>query len=139
MKGSPSILVVDDEKDHCFNLADILNDFDYDVDIANDGAMALNLIESKPYDAVLLDLVMPGMDGLSLFRRLRDVHPGLPACFVTANTYGRLADEVRTSRSGPILGKPLDIPSLLYWIDGAVGRRKCTRDPKRVRARSEIN
>jgi CheY-like chemotaxis protein len=139
MNRTPSILVVDDETDHCLNLSDILNEFDYDVDIANDGATALTLVASKPYDAALLDLVMPGMDGVSLFHRIHDLRPDVPACFVTANTDGRLADEVRTSRAGPILGKPLDIPKLPYWIDGAVGRRKCTCNPGQRRAYGEIN
>jgi CheY-like chemotaxis protein len=73
--------------------------------------------------STLLDLVMPGMDGLSLFRRIKELHPDVPACFVTANTHGKIADEVVTSRAGLILAKPLDIPKLLYWIDGAVSRR----------------
>jgi two-component system, NtrC family, response regulator HydG len=128
MKATPSILVVDDEMDHCLNLADILTDLDYWVDIAPDGPTALELLSSKAYDAALLDLVMPGMDGLCLLRGIKERHPELPACFVTANMNGALAAEVRASGAGPMIGKPLDIPRLLYWVDGAVGRRKCTRD-----------
>lgn len=139
MRALPSILVVDDEKDHCFNLADILGEFDYDVDIANDGAEALHLLEGNSYDIALLDLVMPGMDGLALSRKMAGLRPGLPTCFITANTHGRLADEVRTSRAGPILAKPLDIPSLLYWIDGAVGRRTRIADPPRGGPSVDVN
>ena len=131
MRATPSILVVDDETDHCLNLADILGEFDYVVDVANDGPKALELLEENSYDAALLDLSMPGMDGLALFRRIRGLSPELPACFITANTFGGLADEIRKSRAGPILGKPLDVPRLLYWIDGAVGRRRCAAGPSR--------
>ncbi len=128
MRATPTILVVNDENDHCLNLADILAELDYDVNIANDGAAALDLMSSKPYDAALLDLVMPGMDGLSLFRGMRRLHPGVPACFITANGHTKIADEIRKDRAGPILCKPLDIPRLLYWIDDVVGRR--TRSPE---------
>lgn len=131
MRVAPSILVVDDERDHCLNLADILGEFDYAVDVANDGTEALRLIEDRTYDVVLLDLVMPGMDGLSLYRSIQGLSPGLTACFITANPQTLLAEEVRSSHAGPILAKPLDVPRLLYWIDGAVGRRKSVRDPSR--------
>lgn len=131
MGHTPSILVVDDEKDHCLNLADILVEFDYDVDIAGGGAEALHLLEAKPYDIALLDLAMPGMDGLALSRRIERSRPGLPTCFITAHISGGLADEVRASRAGLILAKPLDVPRLLYWLDGEVGRRKCTAGPSR--------
>jgi DNA-binding NtrC family response regulator len=128
MKATPAILVVDDENDHCLNLVDILSEADYAVDVANDGATALGLISSRPYSAVLLDLVMPGMDGLSVFRGMKGLYPRLPACFITANGHTKIADEIRRTRCGPILTKPLDIPSLLNWIDGIVGRRMRTRE-----------
>lgn len=120
MKTIPAVLVVDDEMDHCLNLADILSEFDYRVDIAPDGATALEFLKHRAYDAALLDLRMPTMDGLSLFRSIRKTHPELPACFVTANPQCALADEVRACHAGPMLIKPLDIPRLLYWVARAV-------------------
>src|SRR5262249_18722868 len=60
-----SILVVDDEIDTCRNLSDILTDLGYQVDTALDGFAALELAREKPYDIALLDLKMPGMDGLT--------------------------------------------------------------------------
>jgi CheY-like chemotaxis protein len=128
MRATPSILVVDDEKDHCSNLADILGEFDYAVDVAYSGAEAMKLMEGHSYDAALLDLAMPGMDGLALLKRIRGLRPGLPACFISALANGSLAEEARASRAGPILAKPLDVPRLLYWIDGVVGRKTCTGD-----------
>ncbi|MHB1561862.1 MAG: response regulator, partial [Isosphaeraceae bacterium] len=83
MQARHSILLVDDERDHCLNLSDILGDEDYAVDIAHDGPAAMKLIAGKDYDATLLDLVMPGIDGLALLRDIRGRRPGLPACFIT--------------------------------------------------------
>lgn len=122
MRPKLSILVVDDDLDHGSNLADILGECEYAVDFASDGARALKLMETHSYDAALLDLAMPGMDGLALLRRIRDLSPSMPACFITAMVHGGLADEIHVSRAAPILAKPLDIPRLLYWVDGAVGR-----------------
>jgi len=62
----PRVLVVDDEPDTCNNLSDILTDLGYRVDCAYDGPAALELVHKGPYDVVLLDLRMPGMDGLTL-------------------------------------------------------------------------
>src|SRR5450755_2500750 len=59
-----SILVVDDEEDTCRNLSDILTDLGYHVDTAHDGPAALEMVRHKRYDVALLDLKMPGMDGL---------------------------------------------------------------------------
>lgn len=127
----PAILVVDDEKDHCLNLADILCEHSYSVDVANGGRDALRLMEDHRYDLVLLDLAMPGMDGLTLYRKIKGLLPELSACFITADPRSELADEVRASRAGPILAKPLDVPRLLYWIDGALGGRGGGRSPSR--------
>ena len=62
------ILVVDDEVDTCRNLRDILNDYGYEVDIAHDGPRAIELVRANAYDLALLDLRMPGMDGISVLR-----------------------------------------------------------------------
>jgi two-component system, NtrC family, response regulator HydG len=70
-KKTPSILVVDDEVDTCRNLSDILTDLGYRVDVAHDGFTALAMVRQKPYDVALLDLKMPGMDGLTLYREIK--------------------------------------------------------------------
>ena len=66
-----SILVVDDEVDICRNLSDILTDLGYQVEFAHDGPSALELVRQRPYDVALLDLKMPGMDGLTLYREIK--------------------------------------------------------------------
>jgi DNA-binding response OmpR family regulator len=139
MRATPAILVVDDENDHCMNLVDILSESDYAVDVANDGATALDLMSSQPYDAVLLDLVMPGMDGLSVFRGMKGLRPEMSACFITANGHTMIADEIRRTRCGPILAKPLDIPTLLVWIDSVVSRRRRARATNGDEAFGEVN
>src|SRR5574337_855980 len=80
----PRLLVVDDEVDTCANLSDILTDLGYQVDVAYDGLSALELVKQHAYDVALLDLKMPGMDGLELYRRLKQLQSGTVAIVVTA-------------------------------------------------------
>src|SRR5690349_11056145 len=82
--ASPQILVVDDEVDICHNLADILGDLGYRVDIAHEGKTALELVRQKQYDMALLDLRMPGMDGLTLYREIKKLSSRTVAIVVTA-------------------------------------------------------
>ena len=73
---SRSVLLVDDDLDICANMADILDDLGYDVDVAHEGTTALKLVRRRPYDVAILDLRMPGMDGVALCRELQQVRLG---------------------------------------------------------------
>src|SRR5260221_14513241 len=83
-KAKPSILVVDDDADTCRNLSDILTDLGYRVDTAHDGLSALTLVRQHAYDIALLDLKMPGMSGLELYREIKQLQSGTVALVVTA-------------------------------------------------------
>src|ERR1043165_2277201 len=89
----PSILVVDDEVDTCRNLSDILTDLGYRVDVAYDGPSALELGRRNHYDVALLDLKMPGMDGLTLYREIKRMRAGTVALIVTAYASSTTAEQ----------------------------------------------
>jgi two-component system, NtrC family, response regulator HydG len=74
-----SILLVDDDIDICANMADILGDLGYRVEAAHDGPSAPELVRNRPFDVALLDLRMPGMDGLTLYREIKMVRAGTAA------------------------------------------------------------
>jgi DNA-binding NtrC family response regulator len=119
---APSILVVDDEKDTCSNLQDILTDLGYKVDTAYDGPSALALVEKKPYDVALLDLRMPGMDGLELYRRIKMLRSGTVAIIVTAYAASDTAQEAHAAGAWRILPKPVDFPKLMGLVEEAIGQ-----------------
>lgn len=119
---SPSILVVDDEKDTCSNLQDIFTDLGYHVDVAYDGPSALELVKRAPYDVALLDLKMPGMDGLELYRRIKELRSGTVAIVVTAYAASETAQEAQQAGAWRILPKPVDFPKLMELVDEAVGQ-----------------
>src|SRR5262245_8962632 len=114
-----SILVVDDDADTCRNMTDIFADLGYAVDAADGPAAALTKAERQPYDVGLLDLRMPGMDGLALCRRLKNLRPGMVTVIVTGSA-DDLAAAARAVGARRVLAKPVHVPSLLAAIEQAV-------------------
>src|SRR6266487_2994333 len=117
---SPRILIVDDEPDTCANLSDILADLGYQVDTAFDGFAALELVKKGTYDVALLDLRMPGMDGLELYRRIREISAGTVAIVVTAYASSDTAKSVMSAGAWKIVPKPVSIGSLLGLVSQAL-------------------
>jgi CheY-like chemotaxis protein len=122
MTSPASILVVDDEVDTCRNLSDILTDLGYQVDTALDGFAALELARKKPYDIALLDLKMPSMDGLTLYRELRKLCSETVAVVVTAYASKATAEEALAAGAWQVLAKPVDLRRLLPLVDEALGQ-----------------
>src|SRR5687768_5348780 len=111
-KRSVRVLVVDDERDTCANLKDILTELDFEVDVAHDGPSALALVGRKHYDVALLDLKMPGMDGLELYRRMREIQAGTVAIIVTAYASADMASAAQRAGAWQVLSKPVDVAKL---------------------------
>lgn len=121
MDNAPRILIVDDEADTCANLSDILSELGYAVDTAHDGPSALKLIEAKkPYDVVLLDLRMPGMNGLELYHRIKERSAGTEALIVTAYASSDTAKSALAAGARRIVSKPVNIGHLLGLVQEAL-------------------
>jgi DNA-binding response OmpR family regulator len=118
----PRILVVDDEPDTCANLSDILTDQGYQVDVAHDGLAALELVKKNTYDVALLDLKMPGIDGLELYRRIRMISADTVAIVVTAYASSMTATSVLGAGAWKILSKPVNLPQLLGFVGQALSQ-----------------
>jgi two-component system response regulator HydG len=117
-----SILVVDDDVDTCNNLRDILTDLDYHVDVAHDGLSALDLVRRRPYDLALLDLRMPGMDGVSLYREIRKLRSDAVALVVTAFAGTDTEADALSAGVWRVLSKPVDFPQMLRLLTEAAGQ-----------------
>jgi len=116
------ILVVDDDRDICRNLSDILTDLGYRVDYVHDGLSALELVRQQPYDVALLDLKMPGMDGLSLYREIKRHQASTVSLLVTAYASPTTAEEALAAGAWKVVAKPVDFPSLLRMVEEAMGQ-----------------
>jgi len=117
-------LVVDDERDMRWLLAGLLRDQGFEVVEAEDGAAALEQIAREVPDVVLLDLRMPGLDGIQVLEQARAVDPHMPVVIVTA--YGDLCSAVRAVRLGAsdFLSKPFDNDEILLTIKRALEKRE---------------
>ncbi|HYX63440.1 MAG TPA: response regulator, partial [Burkholderiales bacterium] len=94
------VLVVDDNVDAASTLEAVLRTLGHEVDVAHDGASALRAARERPPQVVLLDISMPGMDGLEVARRLRE-QPGLQAVrFAAVTGLGQEADRRRSREAG---------------------------------------
>jgi CheY-like chemotaxis protein len=122
MTPPAAILVVDDEADTCRNLSDILTDLGYQVDTALDGFAALEQARNKPYDVALLDLKMPGMDGLTLYRELRKLRSSTVAIVVSAYASKSTTEEALAAGAWQVLAKPVELERLLPLVDEALGQ-----------------
>jgi two-component system, NtrC family, response regulator HydG len=116
----PRILVVDDDPDICQNLTDILSDLGYEVDCAHNGLAALELVRRRPYDIALLDLKMPGMDGLTLYREIKKQRAGTVSVLITAYAQATTAEEAISAGAWKVLSKPVDFTKLLQLLDQAL-------------------
>jgi DNA-binding response OmpR family regulator len=79
------ILIVDDEPDLTFSFKEGLEDAGFNVDVFNDSMHALKNFKPEFYDLVILDIVMPKMDGFSLYNELKKLDPRINVCFLTAS------------------------------------------------------
>lgn len=120
--NGPLVLVVDDEDDICKNLSDILGELGCRVDTANDGASALALARTRAYDVALLDLRMPGMDGLELCRELKALRSGTVAIIVTAYAGNTALHAAEEAGAWQVVDKPVDLRRLLHLVDEAAGQ-----------------
>jgi len=75
MEKKTSILIVDDDKGMTETLSDILEDIDYDVAVSDDGYKAIEMIKKKKFDFALMDIKMPGINGVETFKEVHRISP----------------------------------------------------------------
>ena len=98
MKKKAKVLVVDDEVIIRDSLRDWLTDANYQVFTAENGAKALEIIQQQGLRIVIADLVMPGMDGIELMKRAKEISPNVEVIIVTA--YGSIPTAITAMREG---------------------------------------
>ena len=113
---SRRILVVEDDKDISRLLELHLRDAGYEVSLARDGTSGSELALSRPHDMIILDIMLPGLDGLELCRRIRAASPSLPILMLTARSSE--LDRVVGLEMGAddYVTKPFSIPELLARV-----------------------
>lgn len=119
-KNTQHILVVDDEKDTCLLLSQVLEKEGYDVDTASSGKEALSILKKKKINLVITDLKMPEMDGLTFLREARKLKS--KAKFIMMTAYGEIETYLDAINLGAFdyLNKPMEISDVRIAVKKAL-------------------
>ncbi len=119
MKKPVSILVVDDNPDLLNTFSLMLKRHGYNVDTAEDGLAAVDKFKRHHFDVTLMDVVMPGMNGVEAFRRIREISPGARVILMTAYYNERKLKKALKEGVYSAVRKPVDVAQLLGLIEEA--------------------
>jgi DNA-binding response OmpR family regulator len=116
------VLIVEDNADLAYGLRNNLEIEGYEVDVADDGRAGLDILQRRTPALVVLDLMLPGMDGFRVLRTLRERGHALPVLVLTAR--GEEADKVRALRMGAddYITKPFGLLELLARVEALLRR-----------------
>jgi len=123
-KERMKVLLVDDEKEFVDSLSERLELRNVEAGIAYDGEQAIKAVDEEEPDVLVLDLRMPGIDGIEVLRRVKKSHPEMPVVILTG--HGTEDDEKKARRMGAsaYLKKPVDVNQLTGVLQKVVGRFK---------------
>lgn len=122
------ILIVEDEQHIADGLRFNLEAEGYEADIAGDGELALEMLDNEKFDAVVLDIMLPGIDGFAVARTMRDRRDYTPILMLTAR--GRPEDVLRGFEAGTddYLPKPFDLEIFIARMKGLLRRQQWTKE-----------
>jgi two-component system NtrC family response regulator/two-component system response regulator HydG len=137
MNTKGRVVVIDDEVNAAAALETLLREDGYQVARANDARSGLLLLEKEEPDVVLTDLRMPGMDGIELLTKIKQVRPETMVILMTA--YGTVKTAVRAMKLGAedYLGKPIDVEELEVILQKAIEKKGLLEETRHLRARLE--
>jgi DNA-binding NtrC family response regulator len=136
MSSKGIIHIIDDEPVIHDVLAQLLTPEGYEVEISASGEEALEKFPSKSFDVILLDLLMPGMDGLEVLRRIKKIDPQAAVIIITA--YGSVESAIVAMKIGALdyVQKPFKHEALLLAIEKALERKRL--EDENVRLKDEL-
>jgi DNA-binding NtrC family response regulator len=123
MKGKP-VLIVDDEKNIRLTLSQSLESLKLETDTAVNGEEALAKLKEKEFGLILLDLKMPGMDGMEVLRQVREIRPDIRIIIITA--YGTIESAVEAMKLGAVdfIQKPFSPKGIRELVSEVIDREK---------------
>jgi DNA-binding NtrC family response regulator len=113
------VLLVDDEEEFVDTLAERMRNRGMEVATSNSGPEALELVDAEPYDVVVLDLLMPGMDGLEVLERIKKRKPDIQVVLLTGHATVERGVEAIKQGALEVLEKPIDLSKLSETIHKA--------------------
>src|SRR3954447_23485278 len=131
----PTVLVVDDEPGVRSALSGVLRDEGYQVDTVDSGESCLERLSRQPYDVVVLDVWLPGMDGLATLTRMRERQ--VDSQVVIISGHGSVESAVRAIKMGAFdfVEKPLSLEKTVLVVSNALKQRRLEAENRALRAR----
>lgn len=130
------VLVIDDERSIRNTLKEILEFEKYQVELAEDGMKALELLKNTDYDVVLCDIKMPGMDGIEVLQKVEELKPDTPVVMISG--HGNIDTAVESIKKGAFdfIEKPLDLNRLLITLRNAMDKSTLITETKVLRKKA---
>lgn len=132
----PSVLIVDDEPSILQSLLGILSDEGFEVTTALNGYEALKIIDAESPDLVLLDIWMPGIDGIETLKQIKKDNPFIQVIIITG--HGTIETAVQATKLGAydLIEKPLSIDKVILGINNALNFRRLEEENKYLRKKT---
>jgi two-component system nitrogen regulation response regulator NtrX len=132
----PSLLIVDDEPSILQSLGGLLSDEGFEVTTAANGYEALKTIEVESPDLVLLDIWMPGIDGIETLKEIKIKNPNIQVIIITG--HGTIETAVKATKLGAfdLIEKPLSIDKVIVAINNALNFRRLEEENKYLRKKT---
>ncbi len=129
-----TILVIDDDDQLRISFSKLLKEENYAVISAASGEAGIDIVEQNPLDLVILDMRLPGINGMETFKRIRKIDSKLPVIIVTAFGTTEIAIEATKMGAYDYVLKPFDVPEMLNLIKQAIEAGYFMRSPVKVDA-----
>ncbi|HKK59017.1 MAG TPA: response regulator [Salinivirga sp.] len=110
---SKDILIVDDAENNLILLSDLLSEFEYNIRVAHNGSEALDLVREKAPDLILLDIMMPEMDGFELLEKIKPQIPSVKTIFITAKSNEEDRKRAFELGAADFITKPVNIMQVM--------------------------
>lgn len=119
MRKKLKVLLVDDEQEFVETLADRLQMRDLEASTAHNGEEALSVVKGEEPDVIVLDLKMPGIDGIEVLRRVKKAYPKVEVIILTGHGSEKDEEEARSLGAFDYVKKPADLDTLVSQIKNA--------------------
>jgi len=127
---SEKVLIVDDEKDFLDIIAERLRAREMDVSATTSAEDALNMVEERSYDAVIMDFMMPAMDGFKALKLMKAKHPQMEIILLSGNVPDEKRMEAKALGALAVIEKPPDLKNLIQVLRKAKKAHRTGRGEK---------
>ena len=121
MNNKANVLLVDDDTGMTETLFDILEDMGHYVEVANDGFKAIESVKARAFDLILMDIKMPGINGVETYKEIKGIQPEAVVMMMTAYSVEDLVAEALNEGAYGVLHKPIDIAKVIEFIEYVKG------------------